>query len=144
MPLSCLTSHPCRRPQLQGETLREQDSQLDDLSGVVTRTKTVAVAVHDELGLQARLLDDVDAELDSAQGKLGAATRKLKLLLKRSGDCKALLVLLAVIAVLGASSSAFLGGGDWLRGPRLVRTSPVSRPLPVFALALAMRVAPLG
>ena len=41
---------------------RDQDDQLDDLSRVVTSTKHVAVAIHDELELQHRLLDDLDDE----------------------------------------------------------------------------------
>ena len=44
------------RGELKSSSLTEQDDALDDLSRAVTRTKHIAVAVHDELDLQEHLL----------------------------------------------------------------------------------------
>lgn len=85
---------------LQGEMLREQDAQLDELAGAVTRTRHVAVAVNEELDLQARLLDDIEEDVENTHGKMVVATRKLKDLIRRSADCKLFAGLLAVISAL--------------------------------------------
>jgi hypothetical protein len=41
---------------LQRELIEQQDEQLDELSRVVTSTRHIALAVHEELDLQSRLL----------------------------------------------------------------------------------------
>ena len=58
--------------------MAEQDAELEGMSRLVGSTKRVAVAINDELGLQARLLDDLDAEVGQTQGRLALATTRLK------------------------------------------------------------------
>jgi len=112
--------------------LTEQDDQLDDLSRAVTRTKHIAVAVHDELDLQTRLLvsllgpcagaacvrgaacvyaapqDEVDEEVEETTGRLATATKRIKVLIKKSNECKMMIGLFLLVLVLGGCLVLFL------------------------------------
>lgn len=67
----------------------------------------VALTINDELDLHQRLLDDLDDDVEVSQSRMRAAQKKLKLVLKSSGNCKSLcvsillMVALAVVLLLG-------------------------------------------
>lgn len=59
------------------------------------------------MGLQNRLLDDLGADVEATGGRLQAAQRRLQIVMRRSGGCKAmclmflLLVMLVVVVIVG-------------------------------------------
>ena len=67
----------------------------------------IALTINEELDLQQRLLDDLDDDVEVSQSRMRAAQKKLKLVLKKSGNCKGLctsillMVALAVIILVG-------------------------------------------
>lgn len=103
---------------LQRSLMSEQDDQLEDLSRTLVGTKHIALAVHgaparggpatrltcapDELDLQARLLDDVEDDVESTTGHIAQAQAKLKQLLRSQGECRLMLCLVVVIIALVA------------------------------------------
>ena len=48
-----------------------QDEELEDLSKLVTSTKHIGLAVGEELDLHARLLDDLDDDVDRTGSRWG-------------------------------------------------------------------------
>jgi len=96
---------------LQRNIMRDQDTQLDDLSRVVSSTKHISMAIGEEVDLQNRLLDDLDHDIDTNQWRLKNATRKAKELFKKNrSSCKfygcaiTLLVALVVFIALMLSN----------------------------------------
>ena len=55
---------------------------LDELQKTVRSTKNIAIAVNEELDLHARLLDDLDSQVDQSQSNLKSASKRLALLFK--------------------------------------------------------------
>eukprot|EP00004_Rigifila_ramosa_P003865 TRINITY_DN14156_c0_g1_i1.p1 TRINITY_DN14156_c0_g1~~TRINITY_DN14156_c0_g1_i1.p1 ORF type:complete len:220 (-),score=63.08 TRINITY_DN14156_c0_g1_i1:9-668(-) len=89
--------------ELQSQQMREQDDQLDDLLVSVQRQKEIAHSIHTELATQIEMLDDVDANVDSASTALATQSRRLATLGKDTqGSCSVWLlgVLAAVATVL--------------------------------------------
>lgn len=66
----------------------------------------IALTVNEELDLHRRLLDDLDEDVEVSHSRLKAAQKKLKIVMKRSGNCKSmcftilLMVVLAVVLVI--------------------------------------------
>ena len=78
--------------------MRDQDDMLDELHKSVRSTKNIAIAVNDELDLQARLLDDLDSRVEQSQSNLQNATRKLGVLFKKTrGSWKSLCLIMMLI-----------------------------------------------
>ena len=67
----------------------------------------IALTINEELDLHQRLLDDLDDDVEVSQSRMRAAQKKLKLVMKNSGNCKGLctsillMVILAVVVLLG-------------------------------------------
>jgi SYP5 family syntaxin len=85
---------------LQRQVMGEQDRELEALERGVATTKRVAVAINEEAGLQTRLLEELDEDVDSAAARLGAAQRKLRLVMARAGGCTAPLLAFLLAAGL--------------------------------------------
>lgn len=63
----------------------------------------IALTVNEELDLHRRLLDDLDEDVDVSYSRLKAAQKKLKIVMKKSGNCKSMcftILLMAVLAVV--------------------------------------------
>lgn len=66
----------------------------------------IALTVNEELDLHRRLLDDLDEDVEVTHSRLRAAQKKLKIVMKNSGNCKSmcftmlLMVILAVVLIL--------------------------------------------
>lgn len=86
----------------QRDEMAAQDDALEALERSARTTKHVALAVGDELDLQARLLDDLDDDVAGTGARLAAAARQLRGVAARSGGCRSLcggVLALAVAAV---------------------------------------------
>ena len=55
----------------------EQDQQLDRLSHSISRQHNLSVQINEELDVHHGLLQELDAEVDRTEGRLGRARRKL-------------------------------------------------------------------
>ncbi|XP_042496344.1 syntaxin-52-like isoform X2 [Macadamia integrifolia] len=85
----------------QRQIMREQDEGLEKLEETVISTKHIALAVNEELGLHARLLDSLDQHVDSTDSRLQRVAKRLAILNKRtSGGCSCMCMLLAVIGIV--------------------------------------------
>ena len=62
----------------------------------------IALAVNEELDLQARLLDDLADSVDATGGRRAAARRRLTLVAAQAGECRTTLTALAAMLVLAA------------------------------------------
>ncbi|XP_009625654.1 syntaxin-51-like isoform X1 [Nicotiana tomentosiformis] len=86
---------------LQRQIMKEQDEGLEKLEETVISTKHIALAVNEELGLQTRLIDDLDEHVDVTDSRLQRVGRKLAILNKRSkGGCSCMCMLLSVIGIV--------------------------------------------
>ena len=67
----------------------------------------IALTINEELDLHQRLLDELDDDVDVSQSRMRAASKKLKLVMKNTGNCKSLctsillMVALAVVILVG-------------------------------------------
>ncbi|KAK4341881.1 hypothetical protein RND71_037697 [Anisodus tanguticus] len=55
---------------LQQQIMQEQDEGLESLEETVMSTKHIALAVNEELGLQTRLIDNLDEHVDVTDSRL--------------------------------------------------------------------------
>lgn len=86
---------------LQRQTMREQDDELADLEKSVKSTKHIAVTINDELDLQAGLLEDMTADVDSTSSRMQVAQRKLISVTKRaSKSCSCVTIVVLALAVV--------------------------------------------
>ena len=60
----------------------------------------IALTVNEELSLQARLLDELDEDVDVSHSRLRAAQKRLKHVLATSGNCRSLCITIALMCVL--------------------------------------------
>ena len=60
----------------------------------------IALTVNEELGLQARLLDELDEDVDVSHSRLRAAQKRLKHVLATSGNCRSLCITIGLMCVL--------------------------------------------
>ena len=80
------------------------------LAGLVQH---IALTVNEELDLHQRLLDDLDEDVDVTHNRMSTAHKKLKLVMRRSGNCRSmcitilLMVALAVVITIGFKLAAF-------------------------------------
>jgi regulator of vacuolar morphogenesis len=64
--------------QLQKDTMREQDEDLDALAQILRRQNTLARAMLQHIEEDNELLDEANARADSLQRKLGVGNRRVK------------------------------------------------------------------
>ena len=89
--------------QLQRNTMREQDDDLDDLSRIVTSTKHIGLAVGEEIDLQSRLLDELDEDVSRTGSALRRALRIAKRVFSKAENCKLLVYMSVLVAILLAA-----------------------------------------
>lgn len=70
-----------------------------ELSGVAT-VQHIALTVNEELGLQARLLEELDEDVDVSHSRLRAAQKRLKHVLATSGNCRSLCITIGLMCIL--------------------------------------------
>lgn len=72
----------------------------------------IALTVNEELDLQRRLLDELDEDVEVTHSRMRTAQKKLKYVLRRSGNCRSmcitilLMVALAVVITIGFKLAA--------------------------------------
>lgn len=73
--------------QLQQEDVfREQDKNLELISGRVSNLKNISQTMQNELDDQANLLDDLGREMDTADSKMQTVMKKITKVLHMSSD----------------------------------------------------------
>lgn len=82
--------------------MRQQDETLDELDAAVTRVGHMAGNIHEEIGTQNKMLDEMDEDLANAEEQLGMVMGKLGKLLKTKDKCQLgfILCLTATVIVL--------------------------------------------
>jgi hypothetical protein len=91
----------------------EQDQHLDHLSHSINRQHHISLQINDELDVHHGLLQDLDADIDRTQSRLGKARKKLDRVargVKNNGWC------LACCYGLHTAKTGFFyrfGGCDW-------------------------------
>ncbi|PWA90210.1 syntaxin-6 [Artemisia annua] len=64
--------------------IRRQDEELDELSASVERIGSVGLTIHDELGAQEKLLDELGTEMDSTTNRLDFVQKKVAVVMKKA------------------------------------------------------------
>jgi len=72
--------------QVQEQIMRQQDTDLDDLSQVVGVLGQMGTSIHSELEQHNRILDDLDAGVDNTSGRLNSVMRRVNKLLESTSD----------------------------------------------------------
>nr|ARQ31700.1 vacuolar SNARE [Petunia x hybrida] len=86
---------------LQRQIMKEQDEGLESLEETVLSTKHIALAVNEELGLQTRLIDNLDEHVDVTDSRLQRVQKKLAILNRRTkGGCSCMCLLMAVLGIV--------------------------------------------
>ncbi|KAI3444004.1 hypothetical protein Pfo_000669 [Paulownia fortunei] len=90
-----------RTTGLDNSGIVEQDEDLEKLEETVISTKHVALAINEELDLHARLIVDLDEDVEVTDSRLQRVQRRLAILNKRrKGGCSCLCLLLSVIGIV--------------------------------------------
>ncbi|KAL4427976.1 hypothetical protein ABPG75_002065 [Micractinium tetrahymenae] len=85
---------------MQQQVMQQQDDALESLERTVVGTKHIALQINEEAELHNRLLDELDEGVEGTSSRLAAAQRRLKLVMRRSGSCKTMVLLFLVAVVL--------------------------------------------
>lgn len=93
--------------QMQQRVMDDQDAELAELEKTVNSTKHIALTINEELDLHQRLLDDLGDDVEVSQSRMRAAQKKLKLVMKNSGNCKGLCV--SILLMVGLAVVVLLG-----------------------------------
>ena len=90
-----------RQVKQQKAMMNQQDRDLDVLGDAVGRIGLIAQELGGEITAQNKMIDELDEDMDQAQGNIDLVTAKTKDLIKKSGGCQwfALIVCLVVILV---------------------------------------------
>jgi SYP5 family syntaxin len=86
--------------QLQRNMMAQQDDELEELSRVVTSTKHIGMAVNEELGLHARLLDDIDDEVTRTGSRLKQAHKMALAMYKKTSNCRLFMIATLCLVIL--------------------------------------------
>lgn len=80
--------------------MRQQDETLDELNVAVTRVGAMAGNIHEEIGAQNKMLDEMDEDLVNAEEQLGIVMGKLGKLLKTKDKCQLGLIMCLTATVI--------------------------------------------
>jgi hypothetical protein len=83
----------------QQQLFAEQDQGLEMLGQSAERLGKMSMAIHEELGFQNKMLDEMEADLNEAGENLDFVTRKTKEFIEKSGGTKNFVIILALIAI---------------------------------------------
>jgi SYP6 family syntaxin len=79
---------------------RQQDHQLDEIEMGVLRIGQMGRTIGEELESQQRILNALDDELDTTQTRLKATIKKINEIIRKSGGCSQLCVILVLLGVV--------------------------------------------
>lgn len=86
----------------QATIRREQDVVLDKMSSSLDTLKEMSQAIDAELKDQEKMVDDIDKNVDEAQGKMDGALKSIEKLLKTKDRCQLITIfVLVLIFVIG-------------------------------------------
>ena len=113
-----------RRCRAAALPCRRQDEDLEDLSEAVKKLGVVAGTIGEELDSQGKLLDDLEEDVDGVGNRLGAAQRKLKTVIEKTGMKGQLAIIaclvITLVILMGASGLGRLRTRQsWLRHPQI-------------------------
>ena len=88
--------------QKQRLILERQDELIDELARGTARVKDIALSINEEIKGQDVIINDINDNIDVADGKLKAVTRKTKNLIEStSNNCWCWIILfLAVVLII--------------------------------------------
>ncbi|KAI8926438.1 syntaxin 6, N-terminal-domain-containing protein [Entophlyctis helioformis] len=95
-----------REQQQQQMVMEQQDRQMDDVAVTVGNLREVARVMGDELDDQTRLLGEVEAQVDTTQGRLQDGMKRMQDFIKANSSSKqqwiiaVLTIVLVVIIIL--------------------------------------------
>jgi len=98
-----------KRMQDQEELEEKQDDMLEDMQTVLGRLGVAANNIDLELAEHKELLKELDTEIDTAQGRMGTAMKKLQKLLGTSSNSKICCLLIMFLMVIILLAIAVLG-----------------------------------
>jgi len=84
----------------QQNQLRVQDEGLEMLSASAARLGELSLNIHEEVGHQNKMLDDMNEDLDQAANNLDLLTKKTQLLIQSAGGKKYFCIILVLSLVL--------------------------------------------
>lgn len=86
--------------QAQAEIEEEQDEALEDLTHAVKRLKVTGTQITDELRLHDKVIEDIDTEMNTLQGKMKAASRQLEKAMDEASQKTKLCCIFILIIIL--------------------------------------------
>eukprot|EP00762_Andalucia_godoyi_P002384 ANDGO_02800.mRNA.1 Syntaxin-61 len=86
--------------QRQEQIIRDQDQDLDELHGAVSRISQIGNQIHDELNTQKVMIDELDRNVESTSSRLKANMRKAAKVLKDAQDKGKICCIILLCAVL--------------------------------------------
>ncbi|KAG7597223.1 Target SNARE coiled-coil homology domain [Arabidopsis suecica] len=96
---------------LQRQVMKEQDEELEKLEATVMSVKHIALALNEELGLQKKLIDGLDHNVDVSASGVKKVQKRVD-----TGVCMSLL--LSVLEVIGLADLIFSNPSDKVQEPR--------------------------
>mmetsp|Transcript_12993 Transcript_12993/g.27476 ORF Transcript_12993/g.27476 Transcript_12993/m.27476 type:complete len:139 (-) Transcript_12993:468-884(-) len=92
-------SREIRQQQLQ---MKQQDEGLEMLGQSAERLSKISLGIHEELGHQNKMLDEMEDDLENATTNMNLVTMKTKELIKKSGGKRnfCIIVILSIIVVV--------------------------------------------
>lgn len=84
----------------QRQQFKKQDEGLEMLSQSADRLGQLSMGIHEELGQQNKLLDEMEDDLDKATTRLDYVTQKTRELVQRSGGKKNFLLIVGLVIVV--------------------------------------------
>ncbi|MEW5311316.1 MAG: hypothetical protein WDW38_003043 [Sanguina aurantia] len=88
---------------LQQQIMSSQDQELEQMEKAIGHTKHVAIAINGELDLQARLLEDLEEDVDVSHTRIKAVTLRVKQVLRSSNTMRFGCIIFVLIVALVAS-----------------------------------------
>lgn len=86
--------------QLQRRQFDDQDSHLDELSGVLSRQKQIGLQMNEELETQVGLLEEMNEEIDNTDSRLRRATKRVMDVSKKAKGSAPWCVILILVIIL--------------------------------------------
>lgn len=94
--------------QQQQTTIRQsQDASLSKISNTLDVLGQMAIDIKTEVGEQDKIISDVDAEVDEAQGKMDQALKGIQKLLQTKDNCQLATICILVVVFIIVAAVAF-------------------------------------
>lgn len=89
-----------REIRQQQMMMKEQDQGLEMLGQSAERLSKISLGIHEELGHQNKMLDEVENDLEAATTNLSAVTAKTKDLVRKSGGKRNFVIIVTLTIVV--------------------------------------------